>query len=135
MAPNNGYENFHLMLYSDSEIIDEVWLPVFPDGYFNLHSENSRNLLSIFSKDGFWSVKCNARAFFTNVSSVDQSFEVQIKEDQILELSDNDRKYVLYVEKLNDNSKIFHNYSMSNDVELTIGRDMECPLTICIIRR
>lgn len=128
MAPNNGYENFHLMLYSDSEIIDEVWLPVFPDGYFNLHSENSRNLLSIFSKDGFWSVKCNARAFFTNVSSVDQSFEVQIKEDQILELSDNDRKYVLYVEKLNDNSKIFHNYSMSNDVELTIGRDMECDI-------
>ena len=127
MALNDGYENFHLMLYSDTEIINEQWLPGLPEGYFTMDSEQGERLLSIFSKNDSWIVSCKNPAYFSNVP-LEFSFEIGLKDDQILEIDYLDRKYILYAEKLSSDSKIYHNYTISYDADLVIGRKENCDI-------
>lgn len=120
MEENKSNSNFHLMLFSESEKLSELWLPDVVEGYFYFSDNYSRGFLSITAKNKEWVVSCNKPAYFTNVP-LGQNFEVNLYDNQILEIDYKDYNYLLYVEKITATDRTFKNYSVSDDAEILIG--------------
>ena len=114
---------YHLVLFSDSEEMHNLWLPVAPDGFFRFTDKPEHQFLSILAKNGQWVVVCKAPAFFQDVP-LEQSREIALKDGQLLKIGSDDRTYALYVEKVCMEQNIYRNYSIYSDVEISVGSEL-----------
>lgn len=109
----------NLYLFDEHEII----LFTLPDkkiGNFWMTDGEGKNVVNIGEKSGEWvlSASNNSRILFGN-SYVEESI---LKEKNYYLVEKNDRKYVLYVDNIVDNS--FKQYSVNSNIEIKIGNAM-----------
>lgn len=116
----DNMHGFHLILFSDSDEMHDLWLPIVPEGFFRFTDSPEHRFLSVSSKNGQWIAVCKKPAYFQNVP-LEQSCEIPLMDGQLLKIDFEDRTYSLYVEKVSRNQKVYHNYPVCSDIEITIG--------------
>lgn len=116
-------QRFHLVLFSDTDEMHELWLPVIPEGFFRFSDSFEHRFLNIASVNGVWIAVCKKTAFFRNVP-VGQNCEIPLVDNQLLEIDFEDRTYSLYTEIVSEKQMVYHNYPIYSDVEISIGRQM-----------
>lgn len=111
---------FRLILFSDSDEMYDLWLPAIPEGYYRFTDSPKLSFLSLLSKNERWIATCSKPAFFQGVP-LEQSFERDLHNNQLLEINCENKIYSLYIERVSIDQMVYHNYSICSDVEISIG--------------
>ena len=119
--------SYHLMLFSESDEIHELWLPQFAEGYYRFSNQSQHRFLSIIAKNGKWCVQCLRPAYFKDVP-IANSDEIILDDKMLLKIDVESRGYLLLVEEVIPCRKKFKNYSILSDIEITIGSQPECDI-------
>lgn len=112
--------SFHLTLFADMTEIYDLWLPEVAEGFFRISENPAYRFIHFVGKEGQWRAVCNTPAFFRNVS-MEQSYEIALTDEQLIEIDYDDKNFALYVEKVSSDKMKFHNYSVCSEVEICIG--------------
>lgn len=112
--------SFHLILFSNTDEMHDLWLPETPEGFFRISDSPEHRFLSIVAKDGQWFAVCKKPAFIKNVP-LDRSFDVPLESGQLLFVDFDDKIYTLYVEKVSRGQRLFRNFFIRSETEITIG--------------
>ena len=109
----------------------DLWLPESTEGFFRISDRPDHRFLSIQGRDGKWIASCRKPAFFRNVP-LEHSYATPLENGQLLYVDYDDRSYVLYVEKVSRDQRLFRNYSVNSNSEISIGsrvgNDIICKL-------
>jgi len=112
--------SFHLILFADMTEIYDLWLPEVAEGFFRVSENPTYRFIHFVGKEGQWKAVCNTPAFFRNVP-MEQSYEIALRDGQLIEIDYDDKNFALYVEKVTSDKMKFHNYSVNSEVEICIG--------------
>ena len=114
--------SFHLILFSDSDEMFELWLPQASEGIYTFPEETICHYLSIKAIDGKWTAVCEAPAFFSN--TVNSEFtEAVLSDFQLLTVSLEEYTYQLFSQTVLNDEMVFHHYSVRPNSEISIGKD------------
>lgn len=116
--------SFHLVLFSDADEMYNLWLPQIPEGFYYFSDHRSLQFLTISARDGHWIAMCKKPAYFQN-APLTQGDGVALSDGQLLKIDIEDQIYSLYVEAVCAEQLIFHNYSISSDMKVTIGSHVD----------
>lgn len=120
----NKSHRFHLTLLSSYDEKIELSLPETPDGIFYFSEDSRYRFLTITSKDTQWYAVCKNNAFFKNVM-LENSYEIPLCDKMLLTISVGDYEHLLLVEEDIPSRKMFTNYDIRSDVEISIGSDSQ----------
>lgn len=112
--------SYHLTLFTDADEMIELWLPKMPEGFFKFSNSSRYDFLNVIAKDNQWYAVCREPAFFKEVPIAD-SCEILLRDGELLKISNDDREYLLLVERVIPKRSVFRNYSVRSDVEIKIG--------------
>lgn len=126
MEKQNTY-SFHLALLSEDDTLCDLWLPNDPEGFLHFSDTPEHRFLSIAARDGNWYAICKNPAFFCNVP-IENSYDIRIEDGQFLEVECEDKRYLLYSEKVTNKNQKFKNYFINSDISLSIGAQADCDI-------
>lgn len=126
MEKQNTY-SFHLALLSEEDTLCDLWLPNDPEGFLHFSDTPEHRFLSIAARDGNWYAICKNPAFFCNVP-IENSYDTRIEDGQFLEVECEDKRYLLYSEKVTNKNQKFKNYFVNSDISLSIGAQADCDI-------
>ncbi len=116
----NKLRRFRLTLLSSYDEKIELSLPETPDGIFYFGEDSRYSFLSIVSKDSQWFAVCKNNAFFKNVP-LNSSYEMPLFDKMLLNISVGDYEYMLLAEEDIPTRKMFANYDIRSDIDISIG--------------
>lgn len=114
-----------VVLLSANNTMETLWLPNPPEGRVQFHEQHSTavyDFLSIDAYQGEWYAYCVSPACFANVPERNRH-HIALKHQQLLVISHEGRKYVLYTERSKFGENIYRNYRLVNASEIRIGRE------------
>lgn len=114
--------SYHLVLFSDSGEIQELWLPKEPEGFFRFSDRPEHNFLTITAKNGCWEAACKPPAFFMDVPVAD-SIKTVLCDAALLRISHDEKSYNLIAAKVTRQRSIYHNYYMCPELNIRIGSE------------
>ena len=120
-ADGNATSCYRLILYSENNEMHSLWLPAVAEGFFRFSDSPEHRFLGITAIDGQWVAATRKPAFFTNVS-LDQSYSTPLQDGNLLQITYEDSTYSLFSELVPREHMVFHNYSVSSDTLIRIGR-------------
>lgn len=112
--------SYHLTLFTDADEMIELWLPKMPEGFFKFSNSSRYDFLNVIARDNQWYAVCREPAFFKEVPIAD-SCEILLRDGELLKISNDDREYLLLVERVIPKRSVFRNYSVRSDIEIKIG--------------
>lgn len=116
--------SFQLSLFSDADEMFNLWLPPIPEGFFRISPHPEHRFLNISARESKWVAACKEPAFFKDVP-LEQSSEMYLSDEQLINIDFEDRLYSLYIKKYSPEQILFSNYSVISDVVIHIGSHSE----------
>lgn len=113
--------SFRLTLISETGVFSELFLPKVVEGVYYFSAEFKITFINISERNGKWCVNCQPPAYFQNVQ-ISENFCVFLEEDRLLEIDTDTNHYKLFVERVQPESMLFHNYIFKTNENLKIGR-------------
>ena len=114
--------SYHLVLFSDSGEMQELWLPKEPEGFFRFSDRPEHGFLTITAQNGHWVATCKSPAFFKDVPVAD-SFETVLRDAALLRISHDEKRYNLIAAKVTRQRSIYRNYHMQPELDIRIGNE------------
>ena len=111
---------FCLMLFSDTDELQTLWIPVTPHGFYRFSDEPEFRFVSIEEKAGSWVIHCSSPAYFRSESLI-QPNDIPLKSQRLLEIECEERQYYLYIQPVAKEQMSFQNYSVISGTEICIG--------------
>ena len=111
-------DGMRLLLMSESGSMEQVYLSYPPNG---LYSFRSSSQFRLEASGGYWYLKCDSGS---GIQTGGDEFteSVQLYHRCMLPVVTAQDRYVLYVEEVNAQSNVCHNYVVLSDAPLSIGR-------------
>lgn len=112
------------------EYMSSLCLPVRAEGKYSFVIKNSRqhiDFISIESVNGTWKAICNKQAYIHNANT-EICDSVLLQDGQSLYVFHEEKKWLLCVEYISSQYRLFNNYFVKNDTKLVIGRSSECDI-------
>lgn len=126
-----------ITVVSDRGNLRELYIPINSDGIHHIMDQAGKEPLLIFKKDrAKWKANCGKNVFFiTKPKEKDKEPEkfvtpVPLNNFSLYHLTGADGGYFLYVEEVNRESGIRHNYSVEKQRTIKIGRLDDCDIMI-----
>lgn len=116
-----------LLLMSESGFLNSLWLPIKAEGrhaFWSSAERKSIDFLFLEAVNGSWQAICKKDAYFQDTENR-IFYNTCLNHKCIFYIICKKMKYLLYVEYTNHYSKVFHNYFVTGDTSLTIGRKEE----------
>ena len=123
-------ESLHLALMTEEGRLYTLWIPGKAEGKYEFRDERGAcpvNFLSIQARQSWWHVLLEKGGYILDPEGR-QRASLCLGEKGAFRLEQAGRRYVLYVEPCHRDSKIFHNYQMQGEGEISIGRRVDCDI-------
>ena len=117
----HGIYSFHLILFSNTDEMFELWLPRASEGIYSFSEETIRRYLCVKAIDGRWTAVCEAPAYFLGAEN-EQFIEAVLSDNQLLNIMFDEYSYQLYSETVFHEEMLFHNYAVQPNSEISIGK-------------
>lgn len=118
---------FRATLYTDTDEMHTLLIPKQSDGFFRFSSTTRSPFLQIEARNGQWYACCLPPAYFTNTPA-EQYNRVPMLCEQVITIDHDSQNCLLYIEPIDRESMIFHNYFADADETFRIGNDPGCDI-------
>lgn len=124
---SNEIENsigMHTVLLTYTGEMNTIWLPYEAEGKYSFSGDSedgTEEFLYFEFVDNRWMANCIQPAHFV-LPEEKICYSLELTDRCIYEIELLDQEYILYAEKVNRESLIFHNYRVEKNVEIAIGR-------------
>ena len=115
---SDGQEGLRITIFSESSILNDLVLPIPPEGRMRLPCIKSAIVEIIQDK---WIIHCGGRAHLLDVDDKEVE-ELPLRDESMLRIVEKGKKYRLYVEQISKLCRLFHNYMALANTEIHIGR-------------
>ncbi|MDO4815881.1 MAG: type VII secretion protein EssC [Bacillota bacterium] len=123
-ASDSTDASMQITLLSDTGTIKSMRLPYIPEGKYRFEGDGEQGVSSsvyIESKAGRWHACCTPPIYFI-VPDGAGCHDVELHDRHLIPLGNTGSECVLYVEKINRESSVFHNYIVTKSSPISIGR-------------
>lgn len=124
---NRDDAGMQVTIMSANDTMETLWLPSQPEGRLHFCAQRSTtayDFLFIDGGEGEWRAFCVAPTYFENVPEQNR-YQVTLKHQQLLMISHEGRRYVLYTEQNRHGGNVYRNYRLVHTDEIVIGRETE----------
>ncbi len=120
-------KGFLIAIVSDRGFLREVYVPYKSDGIHNITSDDGKtNLLLILKQNGEWTATCGTGVLFAD----NDLRSVVLMNCLLLKLVYQGICYFIYIEEVNQQSGMRHNYLIEKNRPIVIGRDDDCDIKV-----
>lgn len=117
---------YQAVLFSEDGQMKSQWLPKNREGIYYVNGENQKDsLLFLEGKGNCWVARCNKNVYF-GITHEREEQTITVENRVLYPIYAENAKYLFYMEKVTEESHVFHHYLVKDNTQLLIGRGLNC---------